>query len=138
MKQYVVDTFTDKVFAVKEGLHYRLRWFTLGGESDLCGYATLGTAFVITRFIEPEATTVTFETMSDPLTVTKKADLFEMDFPAYDLKPVAGTAYYTEKLMAAASAAKLHYTPKRKYILTGKKTNPQRVPQILCKLNIVA
>lgn len=133
MKQYVVDAFTDKVFAgnpaavcvldtwlpedtmmkitiennlsetaftVREGDYYRLRWFTPGGEIDLCGHATLGTAFVIITFIEPELTTVRFETMSGLLTVVKKGDLFEMNFPAYDLKPVA----VTEEMTAAMGA----------------------------------
>ena len=121
LKQYVVDAFTDKVFAgnpaavcvmdtwlpdehlmkitrennlsetafaVKEGNSYRLRWFTPGGEIDLCGHATLATAYVITRFVEPDRKQVAFETLSGTLTVTKKEDLFEMDFPAYSLKPV--------------------------------------------------
>lgn len=50
---------------------YGLRWFTPGGEIDLCGHATLGTAYVILRY-EPQAETVSFTTMSGVLTVTKK------------------------------------------------------------------
>lgn len=106
MKQYVVDAFTDKVFAgnpaavcvmdkwlsdelmmkitiennlsetafcVREGRNYHLRWFTPGGEIDLCGHATLGTAFVLFTFFEKEAKSITFHTMSGPLTVVKKA-----------------------------------------------------------------
>lgn len=38
--------------------------------------------------IEPDLKTVTFSTMSGDLIVNRKGDLFEMDFPAYDLKPV--------------------------------------------------
>ena len=124
MKQYVVDAFTDKVFAgnpaavcvmdtwppeelmqkitiennlsetafvVPKGDHYHLRWFTPGGEIDLCGHATLGTAYVITRFVRPELTEVAFETLSGLLTVTKNGALFELDFPAYDLEPVPVT-----------------------------------------------
>ena len=124
LKQYVVDAFTDHVFAgnpaavcvmdtwlpdehlmkitrennlsetafaVKEGEGYRLRWFTPGGEIDLCGHATLATAYVITRFVEPDRKQVAFETLSGTLTVAKKGDLFEMDFPAYNLKPVPVT-----------------------------------------------
>ncbi len=133
LKQYVVDAFTDKVFAgnpaavcvmdtwlpdehlmkitrennlsetafaVKEGDSYRLRWFTPGGEIDLCGHATLATAYVITRFVEPERKQVAFETLSGTLTVTKKEDLFEMDFPAYKLKPVPVTQAMIEAIGA--------------------------------------
>lgn len=133
LKQYVVDAFTDKVFAgnpaavcvmdtwlpdehlmkitrennlsetafaVKEGNSYRLRWFTPGGEIDLCGHATLATAYVITRFVEPDWKQVAFETLSGTLTVTKKEDLFEMDFPAYNLKPVPVTQAMIEAIGA--------------------------------------
>ena len=133
LKQYVVDAFTDRVFAgnpaavcvmnawlpddlimkitrennlsetafaVKEGEGYRLRWFTPGGEIDLCGHATLATAYVITHFIEPGRTQVSFETLSGTLTVSKKGDLFEMDFPAYDLQPVPVTQSMTDAIGA--------------------------------------
>ena len=121
MKQYVVDAFTDKVFAgnpaavcvmdewlsdevmmkitvennlsetafsVKEGDKYHLRWFTPGGEIDLCGHATLGTAYVITTFVEPQLQEVVFTTMSGILRVKKVGDLFELDFPAYELEKI--------------------------------------------------
>ena len=38
--------------------------------------------------IEPDLKTVTFSTMSGDLIVNRKGDLYEMDFPAYDLKHV--------------------------------------------------
>ena len=38
--------------------------------------------------MEPDLKTVTFSTMSGDLIVNRKGDLYEMDFPAYDLKPV--------------------------------------------------
>lgn len=38
--------------------------------------------------IEPNLKTVTFSTMSGDLIVNRKGDLYEMNFPAYDLKPV--------------------------------------------------
>ena len=124
MIQYVVDAFTDHVFAgnpaavcvmeqwipeetmksiaiennlsetafaVKEGERYHLRWFTPGGEIDLCGHATLATAFTILNFYEKDRDVVSFDTMSGVLTVTRKGDLLEMDFPAYDLKEVPVT-----------------------------------------------
>lgn len=138
MKQYVVDAFTDHVFAgnpaavcvmdtwlpeellmkitrennlsetafaVQEGEGYRLRWFTPGGEIDLCGHATLATAYVITRFVAPDRKQVAFETLSGTLTVAKKGDLFEMDFPAYNLKPVPVTQAMIEAMNGAVPTA---------------------------------
>lgn len=85
------NNLSETAFAVRNGEIYDLRWFTPGGEIDLCGHATLATAFVVMRFIEPDLTEVSFETRSGRLTVKKKADLYEMDMPAYELKAVPVT-----------------------------------------------
>jgi len=64
------------------GACYDLRWFSPEVEIDLCGHATLASAFVVTNFVDKNADVMRFETMSGTLTVTKKEDLFEMDFPS--------------------------------------------------------
>jgi len=87
---------SETAFVVKENGSYHLRWFTPGGEIDLCGHATLATAFVLLSFYETGATVVSFETMSGELIVTKKGDLYEMDFPAYELREVSVTEEMTE------------------------------------------
>jgi len=86
------NNLSETAFAVQEDKGYRLRWFTPGGEIDLCGHATLATAYIIMRFVEPNKTAVCFHTASGELTVTKKDDLYEMDFPIYQLEPVEVTA----------------------------------------------
>lgn len=85
------NNLSETAFAVKTGKRYHLRWFTPGGEIDLCGHATLGTAFVLFNYFEKDAESITFDTMSGPLTVVKKGDRYEMDFPAYELKSVPVT-----------------------------------------------
>lgn len=85
------NNLSETAFAVKTGERYHLRWFTPGGEIDLCGHATLGTAFVLFRDFEKDAKSITFDTMSGALTVVKNGERLEMDFPAYDLKPVPVT-----------------------------------------------
>ena len=84
------NNLSETAFAVKgEGNHYKLRWFTPGGEIDLCGHATLACAFVIMNYYERSVKTVIFDTLSGKLTVNRKnGDLYELDFPAYDLKKV--------------------------------------------------
>ena len=77
----------ETAFAVPEGEGYRLRWFASDGEVDLCGHATLATAYVILNLIQPEAEQVKFQTKSGLLTVKRRGELLEMDFPAYVLKP---------------------------------------------------
>ena len=95
------NNLSETAFAVREGGGYRLRWFTPGGEIDLCGHATLATAFVLLNFYEPESERVVFSTMSGELTVTRRGGLYEMDFPAYELRRVP----VTEEMAAAFGAS---------------------------------
>ena len=68
-----------------------LRWFTPGTEVELCGHATLASSFVILNFYEPENDTVQFNTVSGTLTVIREGNLYEMDFPVFDLKEIPVT-----------------------------------------------
>lgn len=92
------NNFSETAFTVKEGDKWHLRWFTPGGEIDLCGHATLGTAYVLYRFYEKDADRLVFTTLSGDLIVTKHGDLLEMEFPAYELKPVEVTASMEDAL----------------------------------------
>ena len=40
------NSLSETAFTVKKGKEYELRWFTPGGEIDLCGHATLATAYI--------------------------------------------------------------------------------------------
>ena len=90
------NNLSETAFAIKQktkdsvnAIHYKLRWFTPGGEIELCGHATLACAFVIMNYYEKNLKTVIFDTLSGKLTVNRKnGDLYELDFPAYDLKQV--------------------------------------------------
>lgn len=84
----IENNLSETAFTVKEGENYHLRWFTPGGEIDLCGHATLACAFVLMEHVEKGREQICFDTLSGPLHVLKKGDLYEMDFPAYALKAV--------------------------------------------------
>ncbi|MGZ9101004.1 MAG: PhzF family phenazine biosynthesis protein, partial [Brevundimonas sp.] len=58
------------------------RWFTPGMEVDLCGHATLASAHVLLAETGLEAASLTFDTRSGPLIVSRTASGYEMDFPA--------------------------------------------------------
>lgn len=90
------NNLSETAFAVKvdEG-KYHLRWFTPGGEIDLCGHATLGTAFVIMNYYDKDLDRVSFDTLSGELIVMRDKDLYELDFPKYDLKEVPVTQAMT-------------------------------------------
>ncbi len=85
------NNLSETAFAVKEGDHYHLRWFTPGGEIDFCGHATLGTSFVIMTYYEPELQEVHYDTLHGELVVRRNGDMFDMFFPAYELKEVPVT-----------------------------------------------
>lgn len=85
------NNLSETAFTVKQGDGYRLRWFTPSEEIDLCGHATLATAYVITNFIEPDRKVIPFHTASGVLVVTRKGDLYELDFPSYELNPTPVT-----------------------------------------------
>lgn len=75
------NNFSETAFAVKTEKGYDLRWFTPGGEINLCGHATLATAFVIMTEVETGREEIEFSTKSGKLTVKRSGDLFVMNFP---------------------------------------------------------
>lgn len=77
----------ETAFLLNKDGRYYLRWFTPEVEIDLCGHATLATAFVLMNFISPNLTDVEFDTMSGTLTVRKKGDIFVMNFPRREPEP---------------------------------------------------
>ena len=101
MKNITIENnLSETAFAVKEGKQYHLRWFTPEGEINLCGHATLACAFVILTQLEKDKDCVVFSTLSGELAVTRKGELFEMDFPAYELIPVSVTPEITDAIQA--------------------------------------
>lgn len=66
--------------------NYHLRWFTPRIEMDLCGHATLASAFVLFEYLGYRENTITFETLSGSLSVTKDDDFLEMNFPSRPAK----------------------------------------------------
>ena len=92
------NNLSETAFAVPDGDGWRLRWFTPAREIDLCGHATLAAAYVISRFVRPDGDSIRFETLSGTLTVERRGELYEMDFPAYTLKPLEVTDQITDAL----------------------------------------
>ena len=78
---------SDTAFVVPRGDgEFDLRWFTPAVEDDLCGHATLASAYVLT-LRNHTAWPVRFHTRSGVLTVTREHDGFELDFPARPPQP---------------------------------------------------
>ena len=88
MKLAMENNLSETAFIVKEEQGYHLRWFTPGTEVELCGHATLASAFVLLNYYDTASETVKFNTLSGFLTVTRKGKFYEMDFPRYELKEI--------------------------------------------------
>ena len=90
MQQIAMENnLSETAFIVKEDEAYAIRWFTPEYEIDLCGHATLASAFVIKNFIEPHLQEIHFTTQKagDLKTFTKDG-LYTLDFPARMPQPV--------------------------------------------------
>ena len=85
------NNIAETAFVVKEGERYRIRWFTPMTEEELCGHATLAASFVILTFIEPDENEIRYTSVSGDLSVKRKGDLFELNFPTYVLKEIPVT-----------------------------------------------
>jgi PhzF family phenazine biosynthesis protein len=95
---------------------YDLRWFTPNSEVDLCGHATLASADIIFRFLEPDLNEVRFQTRSGELKVTRGGpDGNLMAMPAAQSEPFTpaeGFAAALAKALGAAAPKELHYSSK--------------------------
>jgi len=68
---------------------YDLRWFTPAAEVDLCGHATLATAYVIFEVLKSDQSILHFHTESGMLKVSRDGELLVLDFPARPPVPVS-------------------------------------------------
>jgi len=81
------NNLAETAFLVKRDGYYDLRWFTPEVEIDLCGHATLGSAYVLMNYVDTNMDKVDFHTMSGVLTVTRTNELYTMNFPSRTPSP---------------------------------------------------
>ena len=80
---------SETAFLVREeGGGWRLRWFTPKAEVEMCGHATLASAFVLATELE-EPPPYAFATLSGTLGVEREGERFVLNFPAREAVPVA-------------------------------------------------
>lgn len=77
------NNLSETAYFVMENDGYRLRWFTPTIEVQLCGHATLASAWVLFNQLNYPHKSITFFTLSGELIVTKEDDgWLRMDFPS--------------------------------------------------------
>ena len=76
------NNLAETAFYVKNGDAYEIRWFTPTLEVDLCGHATLGSAYVLFNFQKYSGNLVKFHSRrSGQLSVEREGDLLKLNFP---------------------------------------------------------
>jgi PhzF family phenazine biosynthesis protein len=84
MQQIAMENnLSETAYFVKTDGGYHLRWFTPEYEIDLCGHATLASAYVIKNFLEPHIQDIHFTTQkAGVLKASAKDGMYTLDFPS--------------------------------------------------------
>ena len=82
------NNLSETAFLVKRDGCYDLRWFTPEIEVDLCGHATMASAFVLFDCLKVDVNILKLQSQSGELTVEKKDGMLWLDFPARPAAPV--------------------------------------------------
>lgn len=86
--------------------HYNLRWFTPEAEVDLCGHATLASAYVVFEALAPELSEIRFATRSGELIVSRgENNELVMSLPADPPEPFEAGAAFAQRLGDALGVA---------------------------------
>ena len=81
------NNLSETAFFVQKDDTYHLRWFTPRSEVDMCGHATLASAYVLFECMGYDRDTIVFRTKSGTLTVHKEGEKLVMDFPVQTIVP---------------------------------------------------
>jgi len=83
------NNLSETAFFVPRGDDYELRWFTPTVEIDLCGHATLASAFILFSELGFRGDVVRFHSRSGVLAVAREHAVLTLDFPSRPPKPRA-------------------------------------------------
>jgi len=75
------NNLSETAFFVPKDDGFHIRWFTPASEVDLCGHATLGSAYVLFNILGYKNEAIQFDSKSGILFVTKQDDWLTLDFP---------------------------------------------------------
>jgi len=67
---------------------YDIRWFTPAVEINLCGHATLASAYILYNFLDFKKPSIRFNSKSGILTITKNNGRISLDFPSWKPEPL--------------------------------------------------
>lgn len=76
------NNLSETAFFVPTDTGYQIRWFTPNSEVDLCGHATLASAYALYHLLGHAEDRIRFSSRSGELTVAREGDNLVLDFPA--------------------------------------------------------
>ena len=103
----------ETAFFIKNDDIFHLRWFTPDIEMDLCGHATLATAYCLKYHLDYKKDKVIFDSMSGELEIKYRGEFIQMDFP--HRKPVK--ANLPKNIMDSLSYKPIEVLKSRDYVL---------------------
>lgn len=104
---------SETAFFIEQNGELHLRWFTPDIEIDLCGHATLATAFVIRSQLHHPSNKLQFKTKSGELKVEWEDDYYYLDFPTR--KPI--TTSLPDQIKSALNIQPREVLKSRDYML---------------------
>jgi PhzF family phenazine biosynthesis protein len=112
------NNLAETAFFVRRGPGaYELRWFTPESEVDLCGHATLASAWLIFEQLDSGLKSVSFETRSGKLTVARGHEgQNTMSLPSDSVAPFEGPAGFADAIGNALGTTPPRETLKGRYI----------------------
>jgi PhzF family phenazine biosynthesis protein len=85
------NNLAETAFYVRTHEGYRIRWFTPVSEVDLCGHATLASAYVIFNFSDYRSNELSFQSRSGVLAVVRDREWYNLNFPTDNVQSIAIT-----------------------------------------------
>jgi PhzF family phenazine biosynthesis protein len=101
------NNLSETAFLVGGSGEYQIRWLTPTDEVDLCGHATLASAWIVFNRLEPGRREVAFRSKSGPLRVSADGDRLALDFPARPPEPADASLDDVAGALGARPAAVL-------------------------------
>jgi len=92
------NNLSETAFVVCMKDRYHIRWFTPTTEVELCGHATLASAYILVSEGYWDHSTIIFDSMSGMLSVEVNEDTVSLDFPSQPPKPVEPPSVLWEAL----------------------------------------
>lgn len=107
------NNLAETAYFVRNNGRFHLRWFTPACEVDLCGHATLASAYVLFHELKEPGDILRFDSKSGELIVRRDGHLLVMNFPSWPPRPIAADP----KLAAAMGGAPIEILAARDYLI---------------------